>query len=68
MIGIRKLIQSTAGLATLITLAALKADPAYAWVVGIIVVPTAAALLGEHFAKGFSLSKRPETESIENRE
>jgi len=62
MIGMRKMILSMAGLLALMVLAAFKADPAYAWAVGIIVVPTAAALLGEHFSKGFSPSKQSEDE------
>ncbi len=56
-VGLRKVFLSVAGLLTLMHLASMKADPAYAWVVGAITVPALAALLGERFGKpGASVS------------
>jgi hypothetical protein len=68
IVGLRKLILSVAGLLTLCYLAAMKTDPAYAYVVAAITVPAFVALLGERFGKGFLSSKQSEDEHSPSRE
>jgi hypothetical protein len=72
-VGLRKVFLSVAGLLTLMHLASMKADPAYAWVVGAITVPALAALLGERFGKPTSAStsqsqEKPATEQTRSLE
>jgi hypothetical protein len=55
-VGLRKVFLSVAGLLTLMHLASMKADPAYAWMVGAITVPALASVLGERFGKLASAS------------